>query len=104
MNGFLDKEKPGLAEENLQARIRGNILMVIANKIGGLVLNTGNKTETVFVLTNLNKSYDLDLFIGVRGSPERGDFVPACVWSGRQPEFELFVCLARAIFGTLAEK
>lgn len=36
---------PGLAEENLQARIRGNILMAIANKIGGLVLNTGNKTE-----------------------------------------------------------
>ena len=46
MNGFLDKDNPGLAEENLQARIRGNILMVIANKIGGLVLNTGNKTET----------------------------------------------------------
>ncbi len=35
----------GLAEENLQARIRGNILMAVANKIHGLVLNTGNKTE-----------------------------------------------------------
>ncbi len=35
----------GLAEENLQARIRGNILMSLANKIHGLVLNTGNKTE-----------------------------------------------------------
>ncbi len=36
----------GLAEENLQARIRGNILMAVANKQGALLLNTGNKTET----------------------------------------------------------
>ena len=36
----------GLAEENLQARIRGNILMAAANKRGALLLNTGNKTET----------------------------------------------------------
>ena len=36
----------GLAEENLQARIRGNILMAVANKEKALLLNTGNKTET----------------------------------------------------------
>ena len=36
----------GLAEENLQARIRGNILMAISNKENALLLNTGNKTET----------------------------------------------------------
>jgi len=35
-----------LAEENLQARIRGNLLMAIANKQNALLLNTGNKTET----------------------------------------------------------
>ncbi len=35
----------GLAEENLQARIRGNILMALANKFGYLVLTTGNKSE-----------------------------------------------------------
>jgi NAD+ synthase (glutamine-hydrolysing) len=35
----------GLAEENLQARIRGSILMSIANKKHALVLTTGNKTE-----------------------------------------------------------
>lgn len=35
----------GLAEENLQARIRGMILMGISNKLGHLVLNTSNKTE-----------------------------------------------------------
>ena len=34
-----------IAEENLQARIRGNILMAISNKFGHLVLTTGNKSE-----------------------------------------------------------
>jgi NAD+ synthase (glutamine-hydrolysing) len=37
--------EPGLAEENLQARIRGTILMSLSNKFGGLVLTTGNKSE-----------------------------------------------------------
>jgi len=32
-------------EENLQARIRGNILMALSNKFNGLVLSTGNKSE-----------------------------------------------------------
>lgn len=34
-----------VTEENLQARIRGNLLMALANKFGGLVLSTGNKSE-----------------------------------------------------------
>ena len=34
-----------VAEENVQARIRGNILMTIANKFGWIVLTTGNKSE-----------------------------------------------------------
>jgi NAD+ synthase (glutamine-hydrolysing) len=34
-----------VAEENLQSRIRGNILMALSNKFGYLVLSTGNKTE-----------------------------------------------------------
>jgi NAD+ synthase (glutamine-hydrolysing) len=35
----------GLAEENLQARVRGTILMTMSNKFGCLVLTTGNKSE-----------------------------------------------------------
>jgi NAD+ synthase (glutamine-hydrolysing) len=35
----------GLTAENLQARIRGNILMALSNKFGSLVLTTGNKSE-----------------------------------------------------------
>jgi len=37
--------EPGVAEENIQARIRGNILMALSNKFGWLVLTTGNKSE-----------------------------------------------------------
>jgi len=37
--------EPGLAEENIQARIRGNLLMALSNKFGWLVLATGNKSE-----------------------------------------------------------
>lgn len=35
----------GVAEENLQARIRGAIIMAISNKFGGMVVATGNKSE-----------------------------------------------------------
>ena len=41
---FADTE-PNVAEENLQARIRGNIVMALSNKFGWLVLTTGNKSE-----------------------------------------------------------
>lgn len=41
---FTGLEK-NIAEENLQARIRGNILMALSNKFGWLVLTTGNKSE-----------------------------------------------------------
>ena len=36
---------PDITEENLQARIRGNLLMALSNKFGWLVLTTGNKSE-----------------------------------------------------------
>jgi NAD+ synthase (glutamine-hydrolysing) len=35
----------GVAEENIQARIRGNLLMALSNKFGSMVLATGNKSE-----------------------------------------------------------
>jgi len=45
LKGLWRGTKAGLAEENLQARIRGNILMALSNKFGWLVLTTGNKSE-----------------------------------------------------------
>jgi NAD+ synthase (glutamine-hydrolysing) len=55
-NGFAEALEPafeataagkafGLAEENLQPRIRGSLLMALSNKTGALVLTTGNKSE-----------------------------------------------------------
>ncbi|HEY8460363.1 MAG TPA: NAD+ synthase, partial [Blastocatellia bacterium] len=43
----------GVAEENIQARIRGNILMALSNKFGALVFSTGNKSETSVGYTTL---------------------------------------------------
>ncbi len=37
--------QPGIAEENVQARIRGVLLMALSNKFGWMVLTTGNKSE-----------------------------------------------------------
>jgi NAD+ synthase (glutamine-hydrolysing) len=37
--------EPGVAEENLQSRIRGTLLMAVSNKLGSMVLATGNKSE-----------------------------------------------------------
>ena len=49
---FMDALEPhfdstgwGIAEENLQSRIRGNLIMALSNKFGWLVLTTGNKSE-----------------------------------------------------------
>jgi NAD+ synthase (glutamine-hydrolysing) len=40
-----ENQPPGVAEENIQARIRGNILMAFSNRFGCLTLSTGNKSE-----------------------------------------------------------
>ena len=42
---FFGETEPDVAEENLQARIRGNLLMALSNKFSWLVLTTGNKSE-----------------------------------------------------------
>ncbi len=42
-----------LTEENLQARVRGNLLMALSNKFGWLVLTTGNKSEMSVGYTTL---------------------------------------------------
>jgi NAD+ synthase (glutamine-hydrolysing) len=45
MRGVFAHTKQDVTEENIQARIRGNILMALSNKFGWLVLTTGNKSE-----------------------------------------------------------
>ncbi len=45
LEGTFGPAEMGLAEENLQARIRGNLLMAISNRYGHLLVATGNKSE-----------------------------------------------------------
>jgi NAD+ synthase (glutamine-hydrolysing) len=45
LRGPFQGTEPGVAEENLQARVRGNLLMALSNRFGSLVLATGNKSE-----------------------------------------------------------
>lgn len=45
LQGIFQDPKEGVAEENLQARLRGVLLMALSNKFGWLVLTTGNKSE-----------------------------------------------------------
>jgi NAD+ synthase (glutamine-hydrolysing) len=46
LEGPFHGTEEGIAEENIQARVRGNLLMALSNKFGWLVLSTGNKSET----------------------------------------------------------
>jgi len=46
LKGHFGPGEPGVEYENIQARIRGNILMALSNRFGWLVLTTGNKSET----------------------------------------------------------
>ncbi len=45
LDPFFRDTQPNIAEENLQARIRGSLLMALSNKFNWLVLTTGNKSE-----------------------------------------------------------
>ena len=45
LDPYFEGTNPGVAEENLQARIRGKVIMSLSNKFGWLVLTTGNKSE-----------------------------------------------------------
>ena len=82
----------GVAEENIQSRIRGNLIMALSNKFGWLVLTTGNKSEmatgyaTIYgdmsggfaVIKDVPKvmCYDLARF---RNERESGDIIPQAV-------------------------
>ena len=53
LSGSFAGAKPDTTEENIQARIRGNMLMALSNKFGWLVLTTGNKSEYATGYTTL---------------------------------------------------
>jgi len=53
LNSYFKDTESNVAEENIQARIRGNLLMALSNKFGWLVLTTGNKSEIATGYTTL---------------------------------------------------
>lgn len=91
----------GIAYENLQARIRGTILMTLSNKFGAMVLTTGNKSETAVGYSTLygdtaggfavikdilkTKVYDLARYINARAEKE---IIPVSIID-RAPSAEL---------------
>jgi NAD+ synthase (glutamine-hydrolysing) len=86
---------PDVTEENIQARIRGNILMALSNKFGYLVLTTGNKSElavgycTLYgdmsgglaVIADVPKTmvYELARYINRMGDPPWSPIPQACL-------------------------
>ena len=76
--------KAGLAEENLQARIRGNLLMAISNKFGSLVLTTGNKSEMAVGYCTLYG--DMVGALAVIGDLVKTRVYAICRWLNRERE------------------
>ncbi|CDN11496.1 NAD synthetase / Glutamine amidotransferase chain of NAD synthetase [Richelia intracellularis] len=72
----------GLAEENIQSRIRGNLLMAIANKFGHLLLSTGNKSEMAVGYCTLYG--DMNGGLAVIADVPKTRVYSLCRWLNRQ--------------------
>ncbi|MBI5178407.1 MAG: NAD+ synthase [Nitrospinae bacterium] len=75
---------PGIAEENIQARIRGLLVMAISNKFGNLVLTTGNKSEISVGYCTLYGD-TAGGFAVIKDLPKTGVY-DLCRWINAQPE------------------
>ena len=94
--------EPDLTEENLQARVRGTLLMALSNKFGWLVVSTGNKSEMAVGYATLygdmvggfallKDVFKTDVFRLARHLNDRAgrDLIPVRRSSGRRaPSFE----------------
>ncbi|MDP5337272.1 MAG: NAD+ synthase [Nodularia sp. (in: cyanobacteria)] len=74
----------GIAEENIQSRIRGNLLMAIANKFGYLLLSTGNKSEMAVGYCTLYG--DMNGGLAVIADVPKTRVYALCHWLNRQNE------------------
>jgi NAD+ synthase (glutamine-hydrolysing) len=74
----------GLAEENIQSRIRGNLLMAIANKFGYLLLSTGNKSEMAVGYCTLYG--DMNGGLAVIADVPKTRVYSLCYWLNRNNE------------------
>jgi NAD+ synthase (glutamine-hydrolysing) len=83
VNLFADTEF-GIAEENIQSRIRGNLLMAIANKFGHLLLSTGNKSEMAVGYCTLYG--DMNGGLAVIADVPKTRVYALCRWLNQQQE------------------
>ncbi len=74
----------GIAEENIQSRIRGSLLMAIANKFGHLLLSTGNKSELAVGYCTLYG--DMNGGLAVIADLPKTRVYSLCRWLNRQQE------------------
>jgi NAD+ synthase (glutamine-hydrolysing) len=74
----------GIAEENIQSRIRGNLLMAIANKFGYLLLSTGNKSEMAVGYCTLYG--DMNGGLAVIADVPKTQVFALCRWLNRRDE------------------
>jgi NAD+ synthase (glutamine-hydrolysing) len=74
----------GIAEENIQSRIRGNLLMAIANKFGYLLLSTGNKSEMAVGYCTLYG--DMNGGLAVIADVPKTRVYSLCHWLNSHPE------------------
>ncbi|ACK68758.1 NAD+ synthetase [Gloeothece citriformis PCC 7424] len=74
----------GIAEENIQSRIRGNLLMAIANKFGYLLLSTGNKSEMAVGYCTLYG--DMNGGLAVISDVPKTEVFSICHWLNRHEE------------------
>ncbi|MEM9908563.1 MAG: NAD(+) synthase, partial [Cyanobacteria bacterium P01_D01_bin.44] len=72
----------GVTEENLQSRIRGNLLMAISNKFGHLLLSTGNKSEMAVGYCTLYG--DMNGGLAVIADVPKTKVYALCRWLNRQ--------------------
>ena len=99
---YFDGTEPNVAEQNLQARIRGNLLMALSNKFGWLALTTGNKSEMAMgyatlygdmaggfaVLKDVSKTLVYELSYWRNSCTSARDIIPEAILS-KPPSAEL---------------
>jgi len=90
-HGFIHTLEPlfagkpeGLTEENIQPRIRGTLLMALSNKLGALVLTTGNKSEMAVGYCTLYG--DMVGALAVIGDLVKTRVYAVCRWLNRERE------------------
>ena len=81
---LFEGRKPDLTEENIQSRIRGNLLMALSNKFGSLVLTTGNKSEMAVGYCTLYG--DMVGALAVIGDLVKTRVYAICSWLNRERE------------------